>query len=247
MFLPYVLFTLHVVKQIEENTHMKNTTIAAIVASTLITSVAAPLAFAHEAGDIVVRAGVTTVAPDDSSSNIMAGGDLGLGVKVDSNTQLGLNVAYFLTDNWNIELLAATPFSHDIDFGVADPLGTGDQLGSTKHLPPTITANYYFSDANAKFQPYVGVGVNYTVFFDEEFTSANDGAGLTDLSLDNSFGLAAQVGADYEISEGVAINASVRYISIETEASFMLGETAGKIDTVTIDPWVYTVSVAYTF
>ncbi len=226
---------------------MKKTLISAIVATTLASAIFAPAALAYDKGDIVVRAGFTTVAPDDSSTNIMAGSDLGLGVTVDSNTQLGLNIAYFVTDKWNVELLAATPFSHDINFGIPDPLGTGDQLGKTKHLPPTITANYFFNDPSAKFQPYAGIGVNYTVFFDEEFTGANSEASLADLDLDSSFGLSAQLGADYDIGDGIGINASIRYINIETDATFNLGSTAGNIDKVTIDPWVYTVSVAYTF
>ena len=226
---------------------MKKTLISALVATTFASTMFVPAALAYDKGDIVVREGFTTVASDDSSTNIIAGDDLGLGVTVDSNTQLGLNIAYFVTDKWNIELLAATPFSHDINFGIPDPLGTGDQLGKTKHLPPTITANYFFNDPSAKFQPYAGIGVNYTVFFDEEFTGANSEAGLADLDLDSSFGLSAQLGADYDIGDGIGINASIRYINIETEATFNLGSTAGNIDKVTIDPWVYTVSVAYTF
>lgn len=213
-------------------------------------------AFAHEAGDIVVRAGLTNVAPDEASSNILVGGanfELGGavvgGVSVDNNTQLGLNVAYFLTDNWNVELLAATPFSHDID------LASGGNLAKTKHLPPTITANYFFADAGAKFQPYVGLGINYTIFFDEDFNdetvAAIDGligATISDLSLDNSFGLSAQLGADYEISDGLYLNASVRYINIETEAKFKVnGADLGTIETVEINPFVYTISLAYKF
>lgn len=230
------------------------TTLAVILAASLT----APLAMAHKAGDILVRVGVTQVAPDDSSSNILVGGtDFSLpalgtvgGVAVDSNSQLGLNVAYFLTDHWNIEVLAATPFSHDID------LGNGVNLGSTKHLPPTVTANYFFADSNAKFQPYIGVGVNYTVFFDEKFNRAtadfitedSGGAVVSDLSLDASFGLSAQLGADYQISDELYINASVRYIDIATEASFAVnGEALGKIASVDINPMVYTVSLAYKF
>ncbi len=206
-----------------------------------------PVVHAHQKGDILLRAGVTIVAPDDSSSHIIAGADLGLGVRVDSNAQLGINVAYFVSDKWNVELLAATPFSHDIDFGATDPLGTGNQLGVTKHLPPTLTANYYFAGSAEYFQPYVGIGLNYTVFFDEKFTNANADAGLTGLTLDDSFGLSAQIGADYIINEEVLLNASVRYIDIETDAKFNLGETAGSIATVSIDPWVYTLSIGYAF
>lgn len=233
---------------------MKKTILSsALISALTLTSVNA---FAHEAGDIIVRAGLTNVAPDDGSSNILVGGanfELGGnvvgGVNVDSNTQLGLNVAYFLTDNWNIEVLAATPFSHDIN------LADGTNLGSTKHLPPTVTANYFFADASAKFQPYVGLGLNYTVFFDEEFNSGTvaviedlAGATISDLSLDGSFGISAQVGADYEISEGIYLNASVRYISIETEAEFKVnGANLGAVESVDINPFVYTISVGYKF
>lgn len=213
-------------------------------------------ALAHQAGDIIVRGGLTMVAPDGSSSNILVGGaDFALagatvgGVDVDKNTQIGLTVAYFLTDNLNIEVLAATPFSHDIE------LTNGTKLASTKHLPPTVTANYFFADASAKFQPYVGLGVNYTVFFDEEFEQGAVDlifnaaeATISDLSLDGSFGLAAQVGADYKFSDGVFLNASVRYINIETEASFKVnGQDLGAIDSVKINPWVYSISVGYKF
>jgi outer membrane protein len=204
-------------------------------------------ATAFEQGDLILRAGFATVSPDDASSNIVVGSDLGVNVAVDSNTQIGLNIAYFLTDNINIELLAATPFTHDVNFGVSDPLGTGDQLGEVTHLPPTITVNYYFNNASSKFQPYIGAGLNYTIFFDEEFTSANTAAGLDDLSLDNSFGLAAQVGADYMLNEKWFVNASVRWIDIDTEASFNLNGADGSVDSIEIDPWVYSVTLGYRF
>ncbi|MFT6269273.1 MAG: outer membrane protein [Alphaproteobacteria bacterium] len=234
---------------------MKKTILSTVIVSVL--ALTGVNAFAHEAGDILVRAGLTTVAPDDSSSNILvgganfeiAGGVVG-GVSVGANTQLGLNLAYFITDNWNVEVLAATPFSHKINLASG-----GGNLGKTKHLPPTVTANYFFADADAKFQPYAGIGLNYTVFFDEEFNDASVssidgaiGATISDLSLDSSFGLAAQLGADYEISDGIYVNASVRYISIETEAKFKVnGADLGSIETVEINPFVYTISIGYKF
>ncbi|WP_334065474.1 OmpW family outer membrane protein [Alteromonas genovensis] len=208
----------------------------------------APFAHAHQQGDLLVRGGLTTVAPDESTSNILAGGaDLGVALNIGNDTQLGLNIAYFITDNINIELLAATPFKHSVEFSVADPLGTGNQLGEVTHLPPTLTANYYFNDASSAFQPYVGAGINYTFIFDEEFTSANNDAGLNDLSLDNSFGLSAQVGMDYIVDDKWHVNASVRFIGIDTEATFNVGDASGAVEDIEIDPWVYTISVGYTF
>lgn len=224
---------------------MKKSTIASLVALSLL---AAPAAFAYQKGDVVVRGGLTMVSPDDASSNIYAGDtDLGLGIAVDSNTQIGLNVAYFLTDNINIEVLAATPFTHTVNFGVDDPLGTGDKLGEVTHLPPTVSVNYYFNDPSAAFQPYAGVGLNYTIFFDEEFTSANESAGLSKLDLDDSFGLAAQLGADYKLNDKWHLNGSVRWIDIDTSATFDVGGAEGKVSDIQIDPWVYTISLGYTF
>jgi outer membrane protein len=223
-----------------------------IVTLAVLASLSSVNAVAHETGDILVRVGLATVAPDESSSNVfVGGGDLGFGLNVDNNTQLGLNFAYFLTDNWNIEVLAATPFSHDINVN-ANPLGL-EQLANIKHLPPTVTANYFFADNASAFQPYVGIGLNYTIFFDEEFTDSNEALGFSDLDLDASFGWAAQAGFDYMLDEKWFINASVRYIDISTDATFTLNNAdlgatnaAGEVS-VDINPWVYTVSVGYKF
>tara|TARA_R110001599_G_scaffold107938_4_gene270850 strand:+ start:3980 stop:4651 length:672 start_codon:yes stop_codon:yes gene_type:complete len=223
---------------------MKNFKLGLIALSV---AAAAPGAYAFQQGDFIVRAGLTNVSPDDSSSNIFVGSDLGFNLSVGDDTQLGLNIAYFITDRLNIEVLAATPFTHDVNFGVSDPLGTGDRLGEVTHLPPTITLNYYFNNPSSAFQPYVGAGINYTVFFDEDFTSANDAAGLKNLSLDNSFGLSAQLGVDYMVNDQWFINGSVRWIDIDTEASFNLNGTPGNVNSIEIDPMVYTISLGYRF
>lgn len=212
-----------------------------ITAIAAVLAMGATQAMAYDTGDMVLRAGLTNVAPDESSANVfVAGNDLGVGVNVDSNTQLGLNFAYFVSPHWAIEVLAATPFDHDIG------LNTVGALGSTKHLPPTVSANYHFMDPASAFQPYIGLGINYTVFFDEAFTSANQTAGFSDLDLDASLGLAAQIGFDYMLNEKWLINASARYIDISTTATFDLNGDRGSVD-VDIDPYVYTVSLGYRF
>jgi outer membrane protein len=218
---------------------MKKLILSVAVAGTLLSTISS--AFAYEQGDWVVRVGITNIAPDDSSSNVNVGGtDLGVAVNVDNNTQLGLNFVYFYSPKLAIEVLAATPFSHDIG------LDTVGALGNTHHLPPTISANYYFSKPSAKFQPYVGAGINYTVFFDEEFTRANSDAGFSNLDLDSSFGLATQVGFDYMLDDKWLVNASVRWIDIDTEASFDLNGAAGQVD-VSIDPFIYSITAGYRF
>lgn len=219
---------------------MKQSILKHLLTGVLLLGATSP-ALAYEKGDWLVRGGLTNVSPDDSSGNVFVdGSDLGVGVNVDSNTQIGLNLAYFITNNVAIEVLAATPFSHDIG------LNTVGALGSTKHLPPTVSANYHFAEPSSAFQLYVGAGINYTVFFDEEFTAANTDAGFSDLNLDDSFGLSLQIGFDYMLTDNWFINGSARWIDIDTDASFDLNGDAGSVS-VEIDPMVYTLSLGYRF
>lgn len=224
---------------------MKHTFIS-ILSTALILSSQSATGF--EKGDLILRAGVANVSPDDSSSNVFVGGaDQGFDVSVRNDTQLGFNIAYFLTDKLNIEVLASTPFTHDVDFGANNPLGTGSNLGRVTHLPPTVTLNYYFNNTSSPFQPYIGAGINYTIIFEEEFSTANREIGLSDLSLDNSFGLSAQIGLDYLFDERWFANGSIRWIDIDTEASFNLNGTAGSVGSIEIDPLVYMGSIGYRF
>lgn len=194
---------------------------------------------AHKQGDILVRAGLAAVVPNDSSDKIPTSSDE---LEVNTNTQLGLTIGYMLTDNFSIELLAATPFSHDISTKLG---GLGD-IGKTKHLPPTVMVQYYFGEANSTFRPYVGAGVNYTNFFDEKFNSTGKNAGLSDLKLDDSWGLAANVGFDYMLDDNWFFNASAWYANIETTAKYKMGSEKVSTD-VKINPWVFMIAGGYKF
>ncbi|WP_372966649.1 OmpW family protein, partial [Marinobacter sp.] len=118
----------------------------------------APAAQAFEAGDFILRAGAVHVAPDDSSDSITVGGGplLGAGVdskvSVDSNTQLGIRATYMFTDSLGLGVLGATPFKHNINGG--GDLPTNLNLGETKHLPPTLTLQYFPMDNASALQPY---------------------------------------------------------------------------------------------
>lgn len=223
-----------------------------LAASALALAVAAPFASAYQAGDIIVRAGAITVDPNESSSNISTGvtGPLaGNKATLDSDTQLGLNFAYMVTDNIGIELLAATPFQHTVGVkGDTVPgLIGGDKFADIKHLPPTVSALYYPMDSNSAFQPYVGLGINYTTFFSEDLSSGAKSAGFSGLSLQDSWGLAGQVGMDYFLTDNIMLNAQVRYIDIETTATAR-HSTLGKVKVdVDVDPWVYMVGLGYKF
>lgn len=225
-----------------------------------LSAVCAAPTFAYEAGDIILRIGATEVAPDADSDSLALNGSvdalngfLGAGpssLDVDDNTQLGINLLYMYNSNWGVELLAATPFEHTAS-GKGALAGVGD-IADVKHLPPTLSAIYYF-DSKSKFKPYVGAGINYTIFFDEDLTSGADAVlsslGQTggDVELDDSWGLSFQVGADYEIDNNWHVNASVRWIDIDTNAEITF-DNGNKIDgDIEIDPYVYTLSVGYKF
>ncbi|EIO4612306.1 TPA: outer membrane protein OmpW [Vibrio parahaemolyticus] len=214
---------------------MKKTICSLAVVAALVS----PSVFAHKQGDFVLRVGAASVVPNDSSDKILGSQEE---LKVDSNTQLGLTFGYMFTDNISLELLAATPFSHDIS---TDLLGLGD-IADTKHLPPTLMVQYYFGEPQSKFRPYVGAGLNYTIFFDEGFNNKAKNVGLTDLKLDDSFGLAANVGVDYMINDQWFLNASAWYANIETEATYKFGGAKQKTD-VKINPWIFMISGGYKF
>ncbi|MVW76976.1 OmpW/AlkL family protein [Pseudomonas xionganensis] len=221
-------------------------------ASLLALAIAAPMAHAYQAGDIIVRAGAITVDPRESSSDIWVGAlntDVaGTKATLDSDTQLGLNFAYMLTSHVGIELLAATPFSHDVGVkGMPGAFaGLNGKLGSLKHLPPTVSVVYYPLDSSSAFQPYVGAGINYTWFFDTELSGAAEDKGFSGLDLKDSWGLAAQVGMDYMLTENLLLNAQVRYIDIDTTGTTNFGGAKVKVD-VDVDPMVYMVGLGYKF
>eukprot|EP00752_Nemacystus_decipiens_P017058 g15275.t1 len=200
-------------------------------------------------GSILVRAGLANVSPDASSSALTLDG-VAIGsseADVDDNTQLGLTFAYMFHDNFAVEVLASTPFKHDItaETGV---LGLGEiDAGQTKHLPPTVSLLYYPNDNSSRFQPYVGAGVNYTLFFDETVDSELEAVlGDGSLELDPSWGWSAQVGVDYMINDRMFINGSVWWIDIDTDADFRFPNN--RITTqVDIDPLVYQFTLGWRF
>lgn len=188
-------------------------------------AMASPFAMAHQAGDFLVRGGLATVSPHESSSP--------LSLEIKNDTQIGLTLGYMVTDNIGVELLAATPFSHSVRLG-------GSEVAKVKHLPPTLMGQYYFGNAQSKVRPYVGVGVNYTTFFDEE------GRGVLksdNIKLDDSWGMAGQIGIDMAITDRLFMNGAFWIMDIDTDVHT---QTAGTIKT-HIDPRVAMVSVGYRF
>lgn len=172
----------------------------------------------------LVRGGITQISPKSDNGTTTAGD-----VTVDDSFGPSLNIAYYFTPNWAVDVLGAIPFEHDFSVN-------GVNAGSTDHLPPTVTLQYHFLPT-AKVQPFIGLGLNYTDFFDKLMTSGNE------LNLDPSFGLAAQVGVDIPLNARWLIGADIRYIDIDSDAS-VDGQDIGTIE---IDPLVYSLTLGYRF
>lgn len=202
---------------------MKNMRLSVAVAVGLASL--SSLSQAYEAGDVILRAGVASVQPDAKPHGTLDA----LNVDVDNGTALGITASYMLSDEISVGLLVASPFKHDIT-------SNGRKIGDTKQLPPTLSLQYMPALDLGGFQPYVGVGINYTTFFEEDST-------LGELKLDDSWGIAWQAGFDYQLQDQWLVNAAVWNIDLETDAK-LNGTSVGSVD---IDPWVYMVGVGYRF
>lgn len=199
---------------------MKQILSALLVSTAALT--AAP-AMAQSAGDMTLSFGLGIVDPK-SDNGVLAGGK----ATIDDNIRPTIAFEYFVRDNIGIEVLGALPFKHTIALNGVD-------TAKTKHLPPTVSVNYHFP-TGGKFKPFVGVGINYTTFFEEETS-------LGELKIDDSWGLAATIGADYALSDKRALRAELRYIDIDADVYL----NGGYIGTAEIDPLVANVAYVVKF
>ncbi|GMR16387.1 MAG: outer membrane protein OmpW [Gammaproteobacteria bacterium] len=216
--------------QSKQQCNFKSFFLTVITVDTLFVTTYSPTVEAASKGDWFMRFGVAQVSPNDSSGTLS--GAPTVGVAVDSNTQLFANISYMYDHNIAFELLAATPFEHKL-------FGTGavtTQIATVKQLPPTFSVQYHFSPKES-INPYLGVGINYTIFFDEKVVGT-----ITSISLDDSLGYAAQAWVDFKFNEGWFANIDMRYINIETTATTNLGTVDVKIN-----PWVLSAGVGFSF
>nr|WP_322104146.1 OmpW family outer membrane protein [Paraburkholderia sp. J41] len=178
------------------------------------------------AGDWLVRLRAITIAPDARASGTLDA----LGADVNNATVPELDFTYMMTDALGVELILGTSRNH-----VTSKIG---DLGGVGVLPPTLLLQYHFNNAG-KVRPYVGAGMNYTLFY-------NNGlhAGDESVSINNhSFGPALQFGIDFQVSKRVFVNADIKKIWMHTDAS--LGGT--PLGTLHIDPLVVGLGVGMKF
>lgn len=203
------------------------------IALAAVLALAATPALAQSAGSWTVGIGAHNVAPKSDNGTLTATPLGNLTMDVGSNVRPTITGEYFLQDNLGIEVLAALPFQHDISVA-----GVG-KVGSTRHLPPTVSLQYHFGQGKVK--PFVGLGVNYTRFFSTKAEGAIAGANL---DLSDSWGLAAHLGVDFKVGEKGAIRLDYRKVDIDTRVK-LNGANLGTKNTVNIDPSVY--GIAYVF
>lgn len=194
----------------------------AIVAA-LLGSVVCSSAFAQQAteGSFMVRARAVHLDSTNSDST-------GLGLSINDKWLPEVDFTYFINKNLAAELILTVPQKQTLS-------SKGAAIGSFKHLPPTLTLQYHFTDMGA-FKPYVGAGVNYT-----RLSAVNLPAGVT---VDrNSFGPALQVGVDIPVAKGVYLNFDVKKVYIRTDVS------AGgvKAGTFKVDPLLVGVGLGWRF
>lgn len=230
----------------------KNVILTTAILSALFAST--PL-MAVEKGDYLVSARILNISPDVGSNQVMAGGSplaAPAGIDVDSEYSLGVDITYMVTNNFGVELMLDTSSKHDIT-------GTGNlsgvNIGDVTVLPPSLIALWHFMPNN-NIRPYVGAGINYTLFFSEsttsEFTGTMDavvGPGVTStgLSVDDTFGLVAQVGVDIDINKDWFVTLDAKYVDLDTTATVQVnGADAATVD-FDLNPLVLGVGVGTSF
>ncbi|MFC5045510.1 OmpW family protein [Aquimarina hainanensis] len=182
-----------------------------------------------------IRVRGVVVNPDESATIETIGGNVDISTSVIPE----VDITYFFTKNIAAELILGTT-KHNVE---AISTAPGDiDLGHVWLLPPTLTLQYHFTELVVK--PYVGAGVNYTIFY-----GVDEGDVANDVDYDNSFGFALQAGIDYDLTDKWFLNVDVKKIFLQTDvtvdATSALGATVGA--DVDINPWLFGLGVGYKF
>jgi len=135
-----------------------------------------------------------------------------------------LDVAYYLTKNWAIEAICCVAPHHIQGTGTI----TSD-FARAWLFPPSIMAQYHFTNIGA-FQPYVGVGVNFTTFWNTRvnndtwsipFAPGSPLAGAQGVlanfqyaTVAPSWGPVGQIGFDYMLNDHWGVNVDFKYIGL---------------------------------
>lgn len=197
-----------------------------------------------ESGDILLRLRGILVAPNEDSGGILPAFPAET-VSVDNSIMPEIDVTYMATDNIGLELIAAT--TRHTASGVTGTTGSIGPLTTVWVLPPTLTVQYHPLPAG-RVRPYLGVGVNYTIFYAEEASNALEAAvGPTRVSMSDSFGWAAQAGVDIDIGRNLFLNLDVKYIDMDSTATLRTANAGTQRVRMHLDPFVFGVGIGTRF
>lgn len=196
---------------------------------------------AREAGDFVVRFRAVAVIPDEGGAADDGTTNIGGDTSLDSDVVPELDFTYFITNNIAVELILATTLH---TASVVNSTLQSVDLGTVRLLPPTLTLQYHFLP-DETFSPYIGAGVNYTIFYDESGGIGNSAFALRDIDYSNSFGYAFQVGIDYKIDDRWHLNADLKKVFVNTDINVNNGVVV--VDDADVDPWIFGLGVGYRF
>ncbi|MBV1885693.1 MAG: outer membrane beta-barrel protein [Parvibaculaceae bacterium] len=205
---------------------MKYSLAGLLTSSAIVTGAMIDSARADEDSPWLVRVRAVAVVTDVDASVTGLSGT----VDIDNDVIPELDITYFFSDHWAAELVLGTS-NHDVT------ATAGVDLGDVWLLPPTLTLQYHFMP-KAQFRPYVGAGVNYTIFY-----GADSGA-VASIEYDNAFGFALQGGMDYDLGDNWVFNVDVKKIWLSTDASINGGAVTAEVD---IDPWFFGTGIGYRF
>ncbi len=180
----------------------------------------------YDAENWQIRVRAIGVVPDDDAP-------VNIGSHADFSDEFvpELDISYFFTKNIAAELILATA-QHEAHYDGST------KLGDAWILPPTLTLQYHFSP-DQTWSPYVGAGVNYSMFFGEDAA-----AGFTDLEIDGGFGWALQAGMDYWLDEHWGLNIDVKKVWLDIDVKLNNGAITSDTE---LDPWIFGAGVAYRF
>jgi outer membrane protein len=198
------------------------------VAASLATLAATAHTASAQESPWLVRARAVHLSPADKSEPLGGVGNADR-LSVESRVIPEFDISYFLSPNLALELVLTYPQKHEV-------MLDGAVIGSFKHLPPTLLAQYRFDQMGA-FTPYLGAGVNYTRISSVHLL---DGAATLEK---NSFGLALQAGLDYSLSKNWSLNLDVKRVNIRSDVSV----AGARVSRVKVDPTLVALGVGYRF
>jgi outer membrane protein len=208
----------------------------------------------------VFRIGASDVAPHSSTSDavgpFLPTPDSGVSLKVKDQSTLFFSYARKLDDQYEFELAGGVPPTHNVVAKLNPSIVPanlvaayqGQTIAKVRQFAPTVFVNYKFGQANDGFRPFIGLGVNYTKFDQRTSTALGNGlnGGPTDIQMKDSWGLAAQVGADYKLNDKWSLHGGISTAAVK---STITTTTSGATRTMDIrfQPLVFTLAAGYSF